>query len=245
MNASSLFSPFEYKSLSLKNRIVMAPMTRSHSPGGVPTDAVAGYYRRRAEADVGLIISEGTGIKRPAALNGPDMPRFHGDAELIAWHKVIEEVHSVGGIMAPQLWHVGAVKTREQNWTPPGPYDSPSGLSRPGNQFGQPMADHEVADAIDAFAQGAIDAKRLGFDAVEFHGAHGYLIDQFFWQGTNERDERYGGVSLTERAHFAATILKATRTAVGPDFPIFVSASGSRRIMRPAWPIPLPRWRRG
>lgn len=225
MTATGLFSPFTYKSLALKNRIVMAPMTRSHSPGGVPTAEVAAYYRRRAAADVGLIVSEGTGVDRPASLNDPSVPRFHGEEELAGWQRVIDEVHSVGGVMAPQLWHVGAVKTRHESWSPPGSYDSPSGLSRPGKQFGEGMADHEVADAIAAFAQAAADAKRLGFEAVELHGAHGYLIDQFFWEGTNERNDPFGGPSLVERSQFAAEILKATRAAVGADYPIIIRLS--------------------
>ncbi|WP_375390742.1 NADH:flavin oxidoreductase [uncultured Sphingomonas sp.] len=222
---TDLFTPFSYKSLQLANRIVMAPMTRSHSPGGVPTDEVAAYYRRRAAADVGLIVSEGTGVDRPASLNDPDVPRFHGQAELAGWGRVIDEVHAAGGVMAPQLWHVGGVKTRHESWSPPGPYDSPSGLSRPGKAFGDPMADHEVADAIAAFARAAADAQRLGFDAVELHGAHGYLIDQFFWEGTNERDDPYGGPSLVERSRFAAAILAAVREAVGPDYPIIIRLS--------------------
>jgi len=225
MTTAGLFSPFSFKTLNLKNRIVMAPMTRSFSPGGVATEDVSSYYRRRAAADVGLIVSEGTGVKRPASLNGPDMPRFYGDAELAAWQHVIDEVHSVGGVMAPQLWHVGAVKTKHETWSPPGPYDSPSGLARPGKQFGEPMADHEIADAIAAFAEAAGNAKRLGFDAVELHGAHGYLIDQFFWHGTNERSDAFGGPSIVERARFAAGILKAVRAAVGPDFPVIIRIS--------------------
>ncbi|HEY9217367.1 MAG TPA: 12-oxophytodienoate reductase, partial [Phenylobacterium sp.] len=147
MAADVLFQPFTFKGLTLRNRIVMAPMTRSFSPGGIATDDVAAYYRRRAEAEVGLIVSEGTGVSRPASLNDPNVPRFHGEAELAAWKKVIDEVHAAGGVMAPQLWHVGAVRTRHPEWTPPGPYDSPSGYSRPEKQFGQPMSDAEVADA--------------------------------------------------------------------------------------------------
>lgn len=224
-DAAALFTPFRFKSLELKNRIVMAPMTRSHSPGGVPTEDVAAYYARRAAADVGLIVSEGTGVNRPASLNDPNVPRFHGDAELAGWRRVIDAVHDAGGVMAPQLWHVGAVRTRHESWTPPGPYDSPSGLSRPGKQFGKGMEDHEVADAIAAFAQAAADAKALGFEAVELHGAHGYLIDQFFWEGTNERADPYGGPSLVERSQFAAAILKAVRAAVGPDYPVIIRLS--------------------
>jgi 2,4-dienoyl-CoA reductase-like NADH-dependent reductase (Old Yellow Enzyme family) len=169
---ASLFSPFKLKSLTLPNRVVMAPMTRSFSPGGVATAEVAAYYRRRAENEVGLIISEGTGVRRPVSVNDPKVPRFYGEAELAAWKTVIDEVHAAGGLMAPQLWHVGAVKSREKDWTPPGPYDSPSGLAGPGRPFGDAMTDEDIADTIDAFATAAAAAEQLGFDAVELHGAH-------------------------------------------------------------------------
>jgi len=223
--ADALFQPFEFKGLKLPNRVVMAPMTRSKSPGGIATDDVAAYYARRAAAQVGLIISEGTGVARPASLNDPDIPRFHGEAELAGWRKVIDAVHAEGGLMAPQLWHVGAVRSRRQDWAPPGPYDSPSGLSSPGHRFGEGMSDADIADAIDAFASAAAAAKRLGFDAVELHGAHGYLIDQFFWEGTNERNDLFGGPTVEQRGNFAAEILRAVRRAVGPDYPVIIRLS--------------------
>jgi 2,4-dienoyl-CoA reductase-like NADH-dependent reductase (Old Yellow Enzyme family) len=213
MSIDALFRPFEFKALHLPNRVVMAPMTRSFSPGGVATEDVAAYYARRAKNEVGLIITEGTGVARPASLNDPNIPRFHGEEELAAWKRVVEAVHAEGGLIAPQLWHVGAVRTRDPVWVPPGKYDSPSGLSSPGKKFGDPMSDAEVADAIAAFA------------AVELHGAHGYLIDQFFWQGVNERDDVFGGPSLTERSKFAAEILKAVRKEVGPDYPVIIRIS--------------------
>ena len=225
MAADALFTPYSFKGLNLPNRVVMAPMTRSFSPGGVATQEVADYYSRRAAAEVGLIVSEGTGVSRPASLNDPNVPRFHGEAELAAWKRVIDAVHAAGGLMAPQLWHVGAVRSRDPNWSPPGPYDSPSGLSSPGHQFGEAMTDEEVADAIAAFARAAADAKAIGFDAVELHGAHGYLIDQFFWAGTNVRDDLFGGPELPQRARFAAEILKAVRAAVGPDYPVIIRLS--------------------
>jgi len=221
----ALFRPFDLKGLSLPNRVVMAPMTRSFSPGGVATKEVAAYYRRRAENEVGLIISEGTGVARPASLNDPNIPRFHGDEELKAWKTVIDEVHAAGGLMAPQLWHVGAVKSRSEDWSPPGPYDSPSGFSSPGKKFGEGMSDADVADAIAAFAKAAKDAKALGFDAVELHGAHGYLIDQFFWGGVNLRTDQYGGPTIVERSKFAADILKAVRAEVGPEYPVIIRIS--------------------
>ncbi|ATQ42295.1 NADH:flavin oxidoreductase [Caulobacter mirabilis] len=225
MSTDHLFSPFKVKSLTLKNRIVMAPMTRSFSPDGVATQAVADYYRRRAEHDVGLIVSEGTGVARPASLNDRNVPRFHGDAELAAWKTVIDEVHAAGGVMAPQIWHVGAVRTRDPDWTPPGAYDSPSGYSSPGHQFGEAMTDAEVADTIAAFGKAAGAAKALGFDSVELHGAHGYLIDQFFWGGVNLRDDHWGGKTLPERSRFAVEILKAVRAEVGEDFPVIIRLS--------------------
>lgn len=224
MSLDSLFSPFQFKSLKLPNRVVMAPMTRSFSPKGVPTAEVAQYYRRRAEAAVGLIISEGTVVNRPAASNDPNVPRFWGDA-LPAWQQVIDSVHAGGGVMAPQLWHVGAVRNRRTDWVPPGPVDGPSGLSSPGKLYGEAMTDAAIADTIAAFARAAADAKALGFDAIELHGAHGYLIDQFFWDGTNQRTDRYGGATLAQRGQFAAEILRAVRAAVGPDHPVIIRLS--------------------
>jgi len=225
MTSDVLFTPFEFKGLKLPNRIVMAPMTRSFSPGGVATEEVAAYYRRRAENQVGLIVTEGTGVDRPASLNDPNIPRFHGDDALSAWKKVASEVHKGGGLIAPQLWHVGAVRTRSETWQPPGPYDSPSGLSSPGKKFGEAMTQEEVADAIRAFADAAAAAKALGFDCVELHGAHGYLIDQFFWDGVNVREDAYGAKDIAGRARFAADIIRAVRKAVGPDYPIIIRVS--------------------
>jgi len=222
--ANALFRPFHCKSLNLKNRIGMAPMTRTFSPGGLVTAEVADYYARRAEGNVGLIISEGTGIARGASLNEPNAPRFHGERELAGWQRVIDRVHAAGGVMAPQLWHVGATPGSSA-WVAPGPIDSPSGLLAPDKKVGEPMTDAAVADTIAAFAQGAADAKRLGFDAVELHGAHGYLIDQFFWEATNRRPAPYGGATLGERTRFAAEILKAVRRAVGEDFAVIIRLS--------------------
>ena len=225
MTANALFKPFNFKGLNLKNRIVMAPMTRSFSPGGVPTEEVAQYYKRRAENQVGLIVSEGTGVDRPASINDVNVPRFHGEKELAGWKRVIEAVHEAGGAMAPQLWHVGAVRSRDPEFNPAGGYDSPSGLSSPGKKFGEGMSEETVADAIRAFADAAAHAKALGFEAVELHGAHGYLIDQFFWDGTNAREDAYGSKGLPGRARFAGDILKAVRKAVGPDYPVIIRIS--------------------
>src|SRR5438067_7004634 len=103
-----LFRPFVLHDLTLDNRIVMAPMTRSSSPGGVPTEAVAAYYRRRAEGGVGLIVTEGTWVPHPSAGFNDRVPRISGDDALAGWRRVVEEVHAAGGRIFPQLWHVGA-----------------------------------------------------------------------------------------------------------------------------------------
>ena len=197
---AALFQPFDLKGLHLPNRIVMAPMTRSFSPGGIPGDNVAAYYARRAAGEVGLIVTEGTGIEREGALNDPNVPDFFGDA-LPGWGRVADAVHGVGGRIAPQLWHVGAMPNRAS--TPKAvTAESPSGIYMPGRSNGAAMSDADVADAIAAFGRAAGDAKRLGFDAVELHGAHGYLIDQFFWDATNGRADGFGGATLPERARF-------------------------------------------
>ena len=224
MSTDALFTPFSHKGLTLPNRVVMAPMTRGRSPGGVPTRQVAEYYAKRA-ADVGLLVSEGTGVGRPGSLNGASYPRFHGDDALAGWKGVIEDVHDAGGRMAPQLWHVGAVPALYGDGPPEVDVESPSGLNAPDKAFGRQMSDEDIADTIAAFATAAVEAKRLGFDAVELHGAHGYLIDQFFWSGTNRRGDAYAAPTIGERARFAAEIVGAVRAAVGPDYSIILRLS--------------------
>ncbi|OKH89146.1 NADH:flavin oxidoreductase [Thalassospira sp. TSL5-1] len=219
-----LFKPFKIKSLELANRIVMAPMTRSKAPAGIPGDANAAYYKRRAEGKVGLILSEGTVVSRPASRNEAGIPFFHGDAALAGWKKVIDGVHEAGGKMGPQIWHTGSVAGMS-GWEPESPVESPSGLVAPDKPRGQAMSAEDIADTIAAFARAAADAKRLGFDVAEIHGAHGYLIDQFFWDGTNHRDDQYGGKTIAERSRFAVEVVAAVRKAVGPDFPIILRLS--------------------
>lgn len=216
-----MFSPYKLKNLNLSNRVVMAPMTRSFSPGGVPTDDVAAYYRRRAEAGVGLIITEATGINRPASVNEPNVPVFHGEAALAGWKKVVDEVHAVGGKIMPQLWHVGMKRSIFfPEWQGAAEFEGPSGLSVLGEHVNAPMSDSAIADTIDAFASAAFDAQRLGFDGVELHGGHSYLINQFLFDHLNLRNDRWGGKTLLERSRFAIEVLKAIRRRVRKDFPI-------------------------
>ena len=184
----------------------MAPMTRGFAEGGIIGTAQEDYYRRRAEGGVGLILTEGTAINRPAARNEAGVPYFHGSS-LGGWKGVAEAVHRAGGAIAPQLWHVGSVRSLSTKYEPDVPFESPSGLIAPGNENGETMSENAIADAISEFSKAAVEAKRLGFDAVEVHGAHGYLIDQFFWSGTNERADKWGGETLSERSRFAAELI--------------------------------------
>jgi 2,4-dienoyl-CoA reductase-like NADH-dependent reductase (Old Yellow Enzyme family) len=218
-NVEALFRPFVSEKLTLSNRIVMAPMTRSFSPGGVPGENVARYYQRRAEAQVGLIVTEGTVVNRPGAANDPNVPHFHGEAALEGWARVVEAVHAKGGKIAPQLWHVGSAINAQ--YRDDANAESPSGLFKADRPWGHEMSVADIDAAIAAFAQAAADARRVGFDSVELHGAHGYLIDQFQWDGTNRRDDVWG----KDRSRFAREVVAAVRAAIGDDFPLILRLS--------------------
>ncbi|MBV9331280.1 MAG: NADH:flavin oxidoreductase [Alphaproteobacteria bacterium] len=219
-----LFRPFRLKGLSLPNRIVMAPMTRSKSPQQIPNEEVASYYRARAAGGVGLILTEGTSPDHRSASADVNVPAFFGADSLAGWEKVVRAVKSVGGHIMPQLWHQGVIRHPGTGPYPDAPSMSPSGLARPEKRVAEPMTEQDVADVISGFVTSACHAKQLGFDGVELHGAHGYLIDQFFWEGTNSRSDRLGG-SLENRTKFAAEIVRAVRKGVGADFPILLRFS--------------------
>jgi len=220
-STAPLFQKFESRNLSLDNRIVMAPMTRTFSPGNVPNDLNMEYYRRRAAGGVGLIITEGTCVGHKAASGYPNVPFFYGEEALAGWSRIADAVHGEGGKIMPQLWHVGAVRRPGMEPDPEVPGYGPSGMVKPGKKRCHTMTESDIADVIEAFATAARDAQALGFDGVEVHGAHGYLIDQFFWKGLNERTDDYGG-DLVKRTRFASEIIKAIRAEVGPDFPIML-----------------------
>ncbi|KTD86395.1 NADH:flavin oxidoreductase [Paenibacillus etheri] len=224
MNTELLFSPFQVGNLSLSNRIVMAPMTRVYSPDGVPGSNVAAYYRRRAEGGVGLIVTEGTAINHPSAVSHANIPNIHEEAALEGWKQVVEEVHAAGGKIIPQLWHVGMARTIGEGPNVEALPIGPSGLNLEGEPVTEPLTTAEVESLVSAFAQAAENVKKVGFDGIEIHGAHGYLIDQFFWERTNKRTDRYGG-DLVGRTTFAVEIVEACRKAVGPDFPIVLRFS--------------------
>lgn len=224
LNLGPLFEAFELKSLRLRNRVAMAPMTRNFSPDGVPGPDVCNYYRRRAEGGVGLLITEGTVVNHPGSNGYENVPFFYGREPLEGWKRVVDAVHGAGGAVVPQLWHVGAVRRPGVGPVPEEPGYSPSGLYAPGKPNGKAMTQQDIHEVIAAFARAAWDARRLGFDGVEIHAAHGYLLDQFLWEGTNQRDDAYGG-SLLKRARFVVEIVEAVRQAVGEDFAIMLRFS--------------------
>ena len=227
MSIEALFSPVALGNLELKNRIAMAPMTRWRSPGQIPGEDVAGYYRRRAENDVGLIITEGTTIDHPVSSYSVRVPAFNGPA-LDGWRRVADGVHEAGGKIIPQLWHVGIMRDPRIDEYPNAdlPSVSPSGLYKPGGKMVfEPMSHAEIQAVTDSFARAASDARELGFDGIELHGAHGYLIDQFLWDKLNKREASDYGGNAIERTRFAVEVIAAVRVAVGNDFPVSLRIS--------------------
>jgi len=230
-----LFKPMRIGGVDLPNRIAMAPMTRAMSPGGVPGENVARYYRRRAEGGVGLIITEGTFIPHPSAGHDQNAPRIYGDDALRGWTRVVKDVHGAGARIFAQLWHVGLVRKPQvegvnvyEERSDSGGRVSPSGIiggnGLPFQLVGQPATVNEIRDVIKAYGVAARTAMELGFDGVEVHGAHGYLIDQFLWDRTNLRDDEYGG-DIVRRSRFGADVIREIRAQVGPDYPLVLRVS--------------------
>lgn len=216
---SVLFKPFSTSNLSLANRIIMAPMTRGQSPQNIPTEDVAQYYRRRAEGGAGLIITECAFIDHPVANGFPGAPAFYGEEVLRGWQRVVNEVHDAGGKIMPQIWHAGASRTigtaPNEAMLSIGPMD----VFDSGKKIVEAMNRKDIENVVKAFSKAATDAKAIGFDGVEIHGAHSYLIDQFLWHQSNTRQDEYGG-STENRVRFACEVVSSIRAEVGEDFPI-------------------------
>lgn len=232
INCEALFTPLKLGHLRLKNRVVMAPMTREAARGGVPTPEMRAYYRRRAAGGAGLIITEGAPPDLTGSF-GSTVPRFYGADALTQWGHIVREVKQTGCAIFAQLWHVGAFEPSligMTNTHVPGPTrQSPSGLAAPALELGRKMNKADIDAAINAFSIAALEARNLGFDGVEIHAAHGYLPDQFFWKFTNSRKDRFGG-SLANRARFAAEVVTGCRATCGPAFPISLRFSQWKQL---------------
>lgn len=223
-SVDSIFTPFTLGGVRIKNRFAMAPMTRNFSPDGIPGTDVAEYYARRARHGVGLVVTEGTVVDHPGSSHSSTVPRIYGDKALAGWAEVVRRVHAEDGKIFAQLWHVGLDPLAGEALGPGTTLIGPSGLVAPGQQITEPMIQQQIDDVVAAFAKAAAEAERLGFDGVELHGGHGYLIDQFFWEGTNQRTDAYGG-DVAARTRFAVEIIEAVRAEVSADFPVVLRFS--------------------
>jgi len=211
---TSLFEPIKLGSVSLKNRIVMAPLTRTRAaPGRIPNELMRQYYCQRAGA--GLVLSEATSIS-PQGVGYPNTPGIWCHAHVEGWKKVTQAVHDKGGKIFLQLWHVGRVSDPEHlsGEIPVAPSaiacDGHVSLLRPKREYIVPRAlqSDEIQGVVADFAQAARNAKEAGFDGVEVHAANGYLIDQFLHDGSNQRTDEYGG-SIQNRARLLMQIVDA------------------------------------
>ncbi len=216
-----LFSPLTIGTLTLPNRIVMAPLTRNRAaPGDVPQALNVEYYEQRASA--GLIISEGTQVS-PEGQGYLATPGIYSPEQVAGWKKVTEAVHAKSGRIFAQLWHVGRVShtSLQPNGQPP---VGPSAITAKTKVFTKngftdasaprALETSEIARVVEDFRLAAENAKAAGFDGIELHGANGYLIDQFLRDGSNKRTDQYGG-SLENRTRLLAEILAAL-TSVFP-----------------------------
>ena len=212
-----LFDEYKLKNLILRNRVVMAPMTRNQSPGGIPTNDVISYYARRAKAEVGLIITEGIEVSHIASSAYPNVPRLDTNKAREGWKKVVDGIKNNNGAVIAQLWHCGGFRKLGMQPNPEVPGYTASGLVKPGKKVAHEMTLQDIKETIDAYASDAKICQELGFDGVEIHGAHGYLIDNFLWGGTNIREDSYGG-SIQKRSQFVSDIIKAVKENVDDQF---------------------------
>jgi len=218
----TLFSPFDLGDLTLKNRVVMAPMTRSRAIGNIPNALMAEYYGQRAEA--GLLITEGT-APSPNGLGYARIPALFSEAQVEGWKQVTEAVHANGGAIFAQLMHTGRV-SHPDNMPDGAEVVAPSAAPLEGEQMWtdadgmqdyptpKAMTQADIDAAIQEFVDAAQNAIAAGFNGVELHGANGYLIDQFINFASNSRTDDYGG-AVPGRSRFALEVAQAVADAIG------------------------------
>ncbi len=231
INFEGLFKPFQLGKLTLPNRIIFPPMGLSVCENGVPSDAAADYYARRAAGGASLVITEGVYIDHPSSGDNPLLGRFSGQDAFDGWRNVAAKVHAAGGFTVPELWHVGLIYSGPELITGGKPafrpelgQVSPSGYIAPDEKVTEGMTQARIDEVIAAYGRGAKMAKALGFDGIELHGAHGYLIDQFFWSKLNKRTDRYGG-DARSRGRFAAEVITECRRHLAPGMPVIFRLS--------------------
>jgi len=223
----ALFDPIPLGGVTVPNRIAMAPMTRGFSADGVVAPTAVDYYRRRALGGTGLILTEGIAISEIGARMA-SVPQLGAGAALEAWRPVTAAVHEAGGAIMAQLWHTGLGRQRHMAADPAKPSVGPVSIYLPDDsphaagglyEPGRAMEQEDIDATVDDYATAAVNAREAGFDGVEVHAAHGYLIDQFLWAATNRRGDGYAG-DPARRARFGAEVVAEIRHRVGPGFPI-------------------------
>lgn len=225
---TSLFEPLSLGAADLANRVVMAPLTRMRAtpPGDVPNDLMVEYYRQRAGA--GLIVTEGTQVS-PIGKGYMDTPGIYSEEQTEGWKRITDAVHAEGGQIAAQLWHVGRVSHESlhdgelpvsasalpyrNRTTVRGEDGTPTRVNCPTPRA---LSIEEIAATLDDYARATRNAREAGFDLVEIHGAHGYLIHQFLSVTSNHRDDEYGG-SAENRSRFALEVVDAVVGAWSAD----------------------------
>ncbi|WIA09565.1 hypothetical protein OEZ85_008958 [Tetradesmus obliquus] len=225
-DAQPLFQPLQIGTLQLQHKIVMAPLTRNRAPSTIPAEAMAVYYSQRATQG-GLQISEATCISQQGQ-GYPNVPGIHNAAQVEAWRPIVQAVHDKGGRFFCQLWHVG--RASHQDFQPDGgPPVGPSPIrvsdafeiyTPKGGPFKYPMpralAVQEIKDIVQHYAAAAKNAIAAGFDGIEVHGANGYLLDQFWKDSSNQRDDEYGG-SDENKARLMIEVMEAVAGAIGAE----------------------------
>ncbi|KAJ8750764.1 hypothetical protein K2173_015945 [Erythroxylum novogranatense] len=223
---TTLFSPYQMGKFSLSHRVVLAPMTRCRALNGIPTAALTEYYTQRSTPG-GFLITEGTMIS-PTSAGFPHVPGIYSEEQVEAWKKVVGAVHAKGSIIFCQLWHVGRAshgvyqpggaapisstsKAISNRWRILMPDGTHATYPEP-----RPLKTSEIPEVVEHYRCAALNAIRAGFDGIEIHGAHGYLIDQFLKDGINDRTDEYGG-SLENRCRFLLQIVQAVATSIGAD----------------------------
>lgn len=197
----------------------MPAMTRNFCAGGILPDGAPEYYGRRADGGAGLIITEGTAISHPVSDETDRVPDISSEAAQAAWRKVVARVQNAGSAIFLQLWHAGLLRKAARSRFPDLPSIGPSVEIEAFAASGRAARHKDIDDVIDAFAADARIAENVGFDGIEIHGAHGYLIDQFLSHRANARSDEYGG-TLDDRGRFAVDIIEEIRRRVAPDFPV-------------------------
>jgi 2,4-dienoyl-CoA reductase-like NADH-dependent reductase (Old Yellow Enzyme family) len=210
----TLLDPIKIGDFSLRNRVIMAPLTRSRAVDRrIPNDLMVEYYTQRASA--GMILTEATAVS-PQGVGYANTPGIWSDEQVAGWRKITDAVHAKGGVILCQLWHVGRIS--DPSFLDGQPPVAPSAVAaqghvsllRPKRPYPMPRALDvaEIPGVIAAYRKGAENAKRAGFDGVEIHGANGYLLDQFLQDKTNHRTDRYGG-SIENRARLMLEVTDA------------------------------------